>query len=173
MRITIVGPAGSGKSTLSKRLGKLHNIPFFHMDQYFFNPGWVEKPIEELVSEVEEIVEQNENWVFEGNYSRTLPVRLERSTEVIFLDYPRYIYVWRVFKRLVTNYRVVREDSAPGCPERLNLAFLHYVWTFKTKRRQRLKQQIEEQLSEGCVYHVFSHPKECEAFLMNRKEKMN
>lgn len=60
-RVTIVGPSGSGKSTLAKRLGKRFGLPVFHMDQLFFDPGWVEKSKEALLEETKQILDENEH----------------------------------------------------------------------------------------------------------------
>ena len=40
MKIAIVGYPGSGKSTLALKLHQILHIPLFHIDQYFWKPGW-------------------------------------------------------------------------------------------------------------------------------------
>ena len=40
MKIAIIGVPGSGKSTLAFKLHKILHIPLFHLDQYFWQPGW-------------------------------------------------------------------------------------------------------------------------------------
>ncbi|GAB2499214.1 DNA topology modulation protein [Alkalibacterium psychrotolerans] len=164
-RVTIVGPSGSGKSTLAQELGELNSLPVFHMDQLFFRPGWIEKPRAKLIEEVEQILENNNEWIIEGNYSQTLPKRIYQSTHVIFLDYPRYLYVYRVLKRLITTYGRVRKDMAPGCPERIDLDFLKYVWQFKSKRRDKLMRIVQSEVSEKDQLIIFKSPKECEAYI--------
>ncbi|WP_208559450.1 topology modulation protein [Marinilactibacillus kalidii] len=169
-RITIVGPSGSGKSTLAKQLGQIFDLPVFHMDQLFFDPGWVEKSKETLLEEVKQILDKNDQWIIEGNYGKTLPTRLSQSTQVIFLDYPRRIYFYRVLKRVVTTLGSVREDMAPGCPEKIDLPFLKYVWNFKTARREKLVKLIQSELPDDCELIVFEHPKACEQYFKNIKE---
>lgn len=169
-RVTIVGPSGSGKSTLAKQLGGAFDLPVFHMDQLFFDPGWVEKSKEKLMGEVSGILDENEYWVIEGNYGKTLPSRLSKSTNVFFLDYPRRIYAYRVLKRLIRTYGKVREDMAPGCPERIDLPFLKYVWNFKTQRRERLLKLVQSGLPINCKLIVFKHPKECEQYLKDMEK---
>lgn len=170
-RVTIVGPSGSGKSTLARQVGNLFHLPVFHMDQLFFDPGWVERSKEKLAKSVESILEANDEWVIEGNYSGTLKSRLAQSTHVIILDYPRYLYVYRVIRRLFTSYGKVREDMAPGCPERIDPAFLKYVWNFKTKRRGKLLQTVQTHLPETCELIVFKNPTECKQYLKTLQEK--
>ncbi len=40
MKIAIVGNPGSGKSTLAVKLQKILGISLYHLDQYFWKPGW-------------------------------------------------------------------------------------------------------------------------------------
>lgn len=168
-RVTIVGPSGAGKSTMAREIGKIFDLPVFHMDQLFFEPGWIEKSKEELEKEVGHIIQTNDKWVIEGNYSQTLPSRMAQSTHVIFLDYPRYLYVYRVAKRLLTTYGSVREDMAPGCPERVDSAFLRYVWSFKTKRRNHLLETIHSNLSEKCELIIFKNSADCKRYITKLK----
>lgn len=170
-RVTIVGPSGSGKSTLAQELGELYGLTVFHMDQLFFRPGWIEKSRTELIDEVEHILQTNDEWIIEGNYSQTLPSRIANSTHVIFLDYPRHIYVYRVLKRLMMTYGRVRKDMSPGCPERLDLAFLKYVWQFKSKRRDKLISFVESEVTEKNKLIIFKHPKGSTAYLEKLKDK--
>lgn len=168
-RVTIVGPSGSGKSTLAQELGELYGLTVFHMDQLFFRPGWIEKPRTELLEEVEQIIRTNDEWIIEGNYSQTLPSRIANSTHVIFLDYPRHLYFFRVLKRLATTYGRVRKDMAPGCPERIDPDFLKYVWQFKSKRRDRLMRIVQSEVSDKNQLLIFKNPKECAAYIKNLK----
>jgi hypothetical protein len=38
----------------------------------------------------------------------------------------------------VTGHGVVRSEMTPGCPETIDLAFWHYVWTFNAAQRPRM-----------------------------------
>ena len=40
MKIAIIGNAGSGKSTLALKVSRITGIPLYHLDQYFWKPGW-------------------------------------------------------------------------------------------------------------------------------------
>ena len=46
-RVAIMGPGGAGKSTLARTVGERTGLPVFHLDRYFWHPGWVETPLEE------------------------------------------------------------------------------------------------------------------------------
>ncbi|MNP06465.1 topology modulation protein [compost metagenome] len=49
MKIMTIGSSGSGKSTFSRKLGEELSIPVYHLDAYYWQPGWVETPREEWI----------------------------------------------------------------------------------------------------------------------------
>ena len=135
-RVVVIGPPGSGKSTLARRLGERLGLPVFHLDQAFWRPGWVMAPPEEFRAEVMRIAAMPE-WVVDGNYVDTIAPRLRAADAVIYLDVPAWVSVWRILRRSLASYGRVRADAAPGCPERLDMEFLQFAWTFNRTRRLR------------------------------------
>ena len=71
----------------------------------------------------------------DGNYGRTMAPRLAAADTVIFLDVHPLVSLWRITKRRWKNRGRAREDVAPGCPEQLNWEFVHWVLTYRTRRR--------------------------------------
>ena len=140
-RILIVGSPGSGKTTLGRILAKKLGLPLVHLDKLFWREGWGEAPREEfdalLTAEL-----KKDKWIIDGNYSRTLNMRLERTDTVIFLDYPSLVCLLRVLKRVLKNYGITRPDMGEGCPEKLDLEFLSYVWSFRDKERPRIVERL-------------------------------
>jgi adenylate kinase family enzyme len=135
-RIIVLGPPGSGKSTLARQLGALLSLPVFHLDQAFWQPGWVEAPSAVFQAEVERL-SALPSWIIEGNYTATLAPRIAAADTVIYLDVPAPVATARVIRRMLVNFGHVRLDAAPGCPERLDLAFLRFVWSWNRVRRVR------------------------------------
>lgn len=139
-RIMIIGNAGSGKSTLARTIGAALSLPVFHMDrEVYWLPGWVERPKDEQVRQVERIVAQDA-WVFEGNNSTTFHLRSARADMLIWLDMPLWIRLVRVGRRNVRQRGKSRPDMADGCTERLRMlpGFLWFI--LSTARRSRAKQ---------------------------------
>lgn len=48
MKIALIGSPGSGKSTLAVTLHTITGIPRYHLDQYFWKPGWQRPDREEF-----------------------------------------------------------------------------------------------------------------------------
>ena len=76
-RVLIIGCGGSGKSTLARQLGEKTGLPVVHLDQLFWHPGWVESTKDEIDTKIREELGKS-RWIMDGNYNRTLPLRLEK-----------------------------------------------------------------------------------------------
>ncbi len=129
-RVLVIGSPGAGKSTLAHKLADRTNLPLFHLDQMHWLPGWVERGRDEGRAELARIL-AGDRWIIDGNYGSILPMRLERADTVIWLDYPTWLCLKRVLKRWWQHRGRTRPDMTEGCPERLNLEFLHYVLSFR------------------------------------------
>lgn len=136
-KILIIGSPGSGKSTFGKRLSQKLNIPLVHLDRLWWKEDWIERTREEfdnlLINEL-----KKDRWIIDGNYSRTLEFRLQYADTVIFFDYNRFLCLWRILKRVITNYGKNRADMAKGCNERFGFKFMRYVYFFNDKERDKI-----------------------------------
>lgn len=142
-RVMIVGQPGSGKSWLAVQVGARLGLPVYHMDHIHWLPGWVERPVPDKEAMCAE-VEARQDWVFEGNFSLTVPNRIARADQVIWLDVPVGLRLWRVTRRKLTGLGRARPDMTPGCPEgfgREAWAFYRYIWDTRTSGRRRLAEQ--------------------------------
>jgi adenylate kinase family enzyme len=135
-RIVVMGPPGSGKSTLARALGAEHGLPVFHLDQAYWQPGWVETPPDAFRAEVARLAALPA-WVIDGNYSDTIAPRFAVADMVIYLDVPNWRCLPRILRRTWRSYGQIRPDLAPGCPERIDWAFLRFAWTWNRIRRAR------------------------------------
>ena len=97
-RVLILGPAGSGKSTVCRRMSRILGIPAIHLDKHFWLPNWVKTPKDGWPDKVKRLV-ASEAWVMDGNYSTTLEIRAKAADTLIFLEMPRRLSFLRVFSR--------------------------------------------------------------------------
>ena len=139
-KVLVIGSGGSGKTTLSKAVAARTGLPLIHLDRLFWHPGWVPTPDDEWDAIILELT-QRDAWIMDGNYGRTLATRLAAADTVIFLDVAPLVCLWRIFKRRLRT-RGVRPDVAPGCPERLNWEFVHWVLTYRKRRRPGILRQL-------------------------------
>jgi adenylate kinase family enzyme len=128
-RVLVLGSSGSGKSTFARQLGTTLSLPVVHIDQLFWQAGWVPTPKSVFLERLQRAVAE-ERWIMDGNSPSTLDLRLPRADRVILLDRSRLVCLVRIGRRIASSYGVVRPDMAPGCPEKIDWEFLKFVWNF-------------------------------------------
>ena len=136
-RVLVIGIPGAGKSTFARALAAATGLPLIHLDREFWRPGWTETPRETWRAKVAELAGR-ERWIIDGNYAGSLDLRLPRADVVLWFDYPMPFCLRRAVWRAVTSYGQVRSDMGAGCPERVDLEFLRYIWTFNAKQRPNI-----------------------------------
>ena len=165
-RIAIIGNAGSGKSTLAQKLHKITNLPIYYLDQYYWKPGWVRTDPDEY-KKMHAALCDKEEWIIDGINLKVMEYRIKRADMIIFLDLPRYICFWRIFKRTFKNYGKETPSSPKGCSERFNwefIKFLKWVWDFKKKYPPAIAVLLKKHSDEKRVY-VFKSQQEVDAFI--------
>ncbi len=160
-RILILGCSGAGKSTLSRTLAEKTGLPLYHIDKIFWYGDWEHLEKDALDAEITKLTETDE-WIIDGNYSRTIPLRLEKADTVIYLDYPRRVCVMGVLRRVFGNYGKVRPDMGGNCAERFDMEFMKFVWTFNKKKRPGIMALLKDFKGE---IHIFKSRKETSKFL--------
>lgn len=162
-KVIVIGSGGAGKSTFSQRLGEITGLPVVHLDAAFWRPGWVEPTDAEWDREVADLVSK-EAWILDGNYGRTLEMRLQACDTAIFLDMPPFLCTWRVIKRWLQYRGRTRPDMGTDCPERLNLEFVRWVWSYRKRSRPRVFERLEAH-GKGKRIIILRSPREVEQFL--------
>ncbi len=155
-RILILGCSASGKSTIAKAIHKRTGLPIIHLDQHFHGPNWEEMERSAWRERVRELVAQPQ-WVMDGNYRGTLDIRLPAADTVIFLDRSRWLCLYRAIWRTIRFYGRQRPDTAAGCYDRFNWAFLQYIYHYNRTRRPKLLQLLQSQPPEKAVFHLTSN----------------
>lgn len=136
-RIMIIGCGGSGKSTLARQLGEKLGLPVVHLDQIWWAPGnWQHLERDEfdrlLMAELE-----RPRWILDGNFDRTIELRLEKCDTVIYLDFPRLVCLKNWVGRVIRNWGHHRDDMAEGCCEWFDPEMAKWIWEFNGANRER------------------------------------
>lgn len=132
-RILVVGSPGSGKSTFSRALGELTGLPLIYLDRLFWNADKTTVENKVFDQRLEEAMARTQAWILDGNYGRTLEMRLERCTQVFFLDLPVEVCLESVRARRGT----VRPDI-PWVETEEDPEFMEYIRTFPQKQRPKI-----------------------------------
>ena len=161
-RVMIIGCSGSGKSTLARALKEKLGLPLVHLDQLFWEPGWQMTAKENFDHQLQMAVDMD-RWIIDGNYNRTIPMRLPKCDTIIYLDFSRWECLLGVFQRIIKNYGKVRPDMPEGCPERFDWDFIKFVWNFNKNNRVRNYTYLAS--AKHAKHIVLKSRKEVKAFL--------
>ena len=136
-RIMLIGPGGSGKSTLGKSLGEALNLPVLYLDKEFEHES---DPAVRLCR-IHEFA-MGERWIIDGNMGvPNMDGRMARATSIVFLDFSRYRCLWRGLRRNI-GQQLRREMRDDGCPARPDWTFMRWVWRFPNVQRPAILEKL-------------------------------
>jgi len=162
-RVLIIGSGGAGKSYLATRLAGVTGLPLIHLDHLYWRPGWIATPDAGWVDTISRLV-RRDRWIMDGNYGGTMAQRLAACDTVVFLDMPRGTCLIRLLRRRIRFAGRGRPSGPPGCPERITLGFLWWVWTYRSRRRPGILQRLRL-LPAGIGVHVLRSAADVERFV--------
>ncbi|NRA30720.1 MAG: adenylate kinase [Parvularculaceae bacterium] len=156
MRVVVLGISGSGKTTFATRLAEATGIEQIELDLLSWRPGWVsryETDFDGLVGDLDAAMQADE-WVVAGGYSKLRERTLRLADVVVWLDLPKWLVLWQVFKR--SFYRAsIRSEMLNGNVEtfsrwRSPTHPLQLVW----RHYQGKQQQFAATLEQGHLDHL-------------------
>ena len=136
-RIAIIGSGGAGKTTLGLAMSECLDIPVFHLDRMYWQPGWVLSDHEDVRPHLEDVMARD-TWIIDGNYGSSIEERIRRADTVIFLDMPVWVCVFGAVRRYFQYRGTHRPDMTEGNNERLTLDFLGWIFGYRRNRRPRV-----------------------------------
>ena len=108
MRIHLLGPSGSGTSTLGKKIAEILNIPWFDSDDLFWiktNPPFsIIRDREERIKLLQEILENNKSWVISGSILKWGDFLRDSFDLVIYKYVEKEVRLERLIKREKIKY---------------------------------------------------------------------
>ena len=118
---------------------------------------------------------KGDSWILDGNYTRSIPVKWESVTTIIWLDFSFIRTLYQAVKRAIKRV-ITREELWPDTGNRESLKSLFskdsiVLWAIKTHRKVRKKYEalIESDDYSNIQFIRLRSPKEVELFLAKVK----
>lgn len=154
-RVLVIGCPGAGKSTFARRLSDATGLPLHYLDMLWHKPDRTTVTREEFDARLQTILEQD-TWIIDGNFARTLPKRLEYCDTVFFLDFPTDVCLEGVNHRIGTK----REDM-PWIEQEFDEEFRQYIIDFPAERRPQMIAALDDAAAHRDVrIHTFTSREE-------------
>jgi len=159
-RVIVIGSPGAGKSTFSRKLRDRTRtgLPLYYLDMIWHLPDRTNISKEEFDKKIAEIM-RTESWIIDGNYGRTIEMRMKYCDTVFLLDYPLDVCLEGAKSRVG-----VQREEIPWVEEELDEEFRQWIIDFpRTKLPQIYK--LLEQHGEGKEIHIFKSRDDANRYL--------
>ena len=137
-KVIVIGSPGAGKSVFSEKLRKITNLPLYHLDMLYHNKDGTHISKEELEKKLK-IIFKKEQWIIDGNYQRTLELRLKECDTVFLLDYPTNICIKGAESRVGT-----KRNDIPWIEEKLDEEFKKSIRDFSKEKLPKIYRLLDE-----------------------------
>jgi adenylate kinase family enzyme len=171
-RIVVWGATGSGKTTLSRRLGEMLGLAVVELDAIRHARGWDSVDLEEVRTILTQRLEElSDGWITDGSYSSIMDAYLSRCDTIVWLHLPWRVSFQRLLRRTVPRALLRKRLYSPKGPrESLVLTFLtrrSILWWSISHHRAHVR-TVRERLAAlppEVRFYELSSAKEVEAFV--------
>lgn len=163
-KIIIIGCPGSGKTTFAEKLHQLTGLPLYYLDAVWHKPDRTHIPREEFDERISEIFKTPE-WIIDGNYNRTIEMRLQQCDTVFLFDLPTEVCLQGAVERLGKG----RYDL-PWIETELNSEFEGFIKEFSKVSLPKIYEMIDKYKDAKNVI-VFKSRDEANNYLDDLNEK--
>ena len=157
-KIIVIGSPGAGKSTFARALAKKMGITLYYLDMIFHRPDKTTVLPKEFDQKLGEIIKQPQ-WMIDGNYLRTLPLRFAHCEQVFFFDIPVEVCLKGAAARVGT----AREDL-PWVETEFDTDFRQYIIDFPKDQLPVIYDLIEQYKDTRRIV-IFRAREEADAYL--------
>jgi len=157
-RILVIGCPGAGKSTFARALRDRTGLPLWYLDRIWHRPDRTTVSRAEFDARLTGLL-RGDAWIIDGNYLRTLELRLRAADTVFLLDYPTGVCLEGARARIGTK----REDL-PWVEEEFDPEFRQWIEDFSRDQLPEIRRLLE-QYGEGREVHVFHSRAEADDWL--------
>ena len=163
-KIVVLGPSGAGKSTFSRKLNSIINIPVYHLDNIFWKDDKTHIKREEFDSKLSEILNKEE-WIIDGDYSRTYEIRIKNADTIFFLNYDLNTCLNGVEERIGKK----REDI-PWVENEFDPEFKNWIINWFNDTLPKLKELLIKYNNKNII--IFNNRNEANDYLLLLKKNL-
>lgn len=160
LKVIIVGCPGAGKSIFARKLNQITNLPLYHLDMLWHKPDRTNISKEKFDEELKKILKKDK-WIMDGNYQRTLEMRLKECDTAFLLDYPLEVCLSGAQSRIGKK----REDL-PWLEEKFDENFKNWILNFEKEKLPQIYDLLDK-YKENKNIVIFKSREEADNYIKN------
>lgn len=157
-KVIIIGSAGAGKSTFARKLRDKTNLPLYYLDMIWHKSDRTNISENEFDAILNNIVKKD-RWIIDGNYQRTLEMRLKECDTVFLLDFPTEVCLSGAESRIGKK----REDL-PWTETEFDSEFRQFIIDFSENQLPEIYRLLEKYRKNKNIV-IFHSRKETDDYL--------
>jgi adenylate kinase family enzyme len=161
-RILVLGPPGSGKTELSKKLRVQLGLSIIHLDREFWGPGFQKPASIDWLKKTSDF-SAGKSWIMDGTYFDAIQSRIEQADSLVILDLPWWLCAMRLIGRTVRHRGKIRVDL--GQPERIHLPHIVNAITYKSRKWWKIQTVINTAVEQKKAVIVLRSSRDVDLFL--------
>ena len=163
-RVIVIDCSGSGKSVFSRSFANLTKLPLYHLDTIWWKEDGSHIERSEFDARLCEILARDE-WIIDGNYSRTMEQRIVACDTVVFFDLPTDDCIDGIRAR-----KGKARDDMPwkNAPEDDDAEFVSFIRNYNETHRPQVMSLLDQYSNKNIL--IFKSREESEAYLINLTE---
>ncbi len=157
-KVIVIGCPGSGKTTFAEKLNKCTDLPLYYLDAIWHKPDKTHISRDEFDERIKEIFSLPQ-WIIDGNYKRTIEMRLKQCDTVFLFDLPTEVCLQGAIQRIGKG----RYDL-PWTETELDPEFKMFIEEFSEKTLPYIYELINKYRDEKQVV-IFKSRAEADEFI--------
>lgn len=158
----VIGCPGSGKTTFAEKLHKHTGLPLYYLDAIWHKPDKTHISREKFDERIKEIFSENE-WIIDGNYKRTIEIRLQQCDTVFLFDLQTEVCLQGASERIGKE----RYDL-PWLEKEFDPEFKQFIIDFPKDTLPYIYKLLEKYKSEKQVV-IFKSREEADGYISKMK----
>ncbi len=158
LKVIVIGSPGAGKSTFARSLRDSLDLPLYYLDMLWHRPDQTNISREEFDTCLAKIL-RTDKWIIDGNYQRTLEVRLKECDTAFLLDYPLEICLSGAAARIGKK----REDL-PWIESEFDSGFKQWILDFSKDQLPQIYTLLKKYQEEKNII-IFKSRQEADSYL--------
>lgn len=157
-KVIIIGCPGSGKTTFAEKLQKCTGLPLYYLDAIWHKPDKTHISRDDFDDRIQEIFATSQ-WIIDGNYNRTIEMRLKECDTVFLFDLPTEACIQGARDRVGKG-----RYALPWMETGVDPIFEEFIKEFSTKSLPKIYSLLDKYKAEKNVV-IFKSREETDEFL--------